>query len=241
MNPDIQLLLAEFQKLATAQAVTQKQIAEQKDLLERRFSEADEVLDKRFREADAAVEQRIIDSELRQEVCLSTIEKAASDLTSWRQEHEGIVDDLRLRIGKLDKYWNRSMIDSATAHIEPAIFTEPPVKSERHVAPASAGYKAARPNGHGVDPHHRENEFGVVTTYTHSPLTGVDNSSANSHKFHGTAYDLVLSRNRPPKHHHNPTGKLPKMTFPTFDGTNIKLWITCAEDYFEMYFVDPSV
>ena len=56
MNPDIQLLLAEFQKLATAQAVTQKQIAEQTDLLERRFSEAGEVLDKRFREGDTAVE-----------------------------------------------------------------------------------------------------------------------------------------------------------------------------------------
>jgi len=104
MNPDIQLLLAEFQKLASAQVVTQKKIDEQTDLLERRFTEADEVLDKRFREADAAVEQRIIDSELRQDARLSSIEKTASDLTSWRHEHEGIVDDLRLRIGKLDKY-----------------------------------------------------------------------------------------------------------------------------------------
>ena len=104
MNPDIQLLLAEFQKLATAQAVIQKQITEQTDLLERRFSKADEVLDKRFREADAAVEQRIIDSELCQDARLNSIEKTASDLTSWLQEHEGIIDDFRLRIGKLDKY-----------------------------------------------------------------------------------------------------------------------------------------
>ena len=241
MNPDIQLLLAEFQKLASAQVVTQKKIDEQTDLLERRFTEADEVLDKRFREADAAVEQRIIDSELRQDARLSSIEKTASDLTSWRHEHEGIVDDLRLRIGKLDKYWNRSVIEFTTAHLEPALFTDPPVKSEQHAASASAGYKAARPNGHSVDPHHRENEFGVVTTYTHSPVTGMDNSPRNPPKIHGTAYDLVLSHNRPPKHHHNPTGKLPKMTFPTFDGTDLKLWITCAEDYFEMYFVDPSV
>ena len=130
------------------------------------------------------------------------------------------------------------MIETAT---ELAFFLEPSVKSEQHAASASAGYKAARPNGHGVDPHHRENEFGVVTTYTHSPVTGMDNSSANHHKFHGTAYDLVLSRNRPPETHRNPTGKLPKMSFPTFDGTDLKLWITCAEDYFEMYSVDPSV
>jgi hypothetical protein len=31
------------------------------------------------------------------------------------------------------------------------------------------------------------------------------------------------------------------MTFPSFDGNDLKLWITCAEDYFEMYLVDPSV
>ncbi|XP_066323372.1 uncharacterized protein [Miscanthus floridulus] len=213
MNPDIQLLLAEFQKLASAQVLTQKKIDEQTDLLERRFTAADEVLDMRFHEADAAVEQRIIDSKLRQDARLSSIEKTASDLTSWRHEHEGIVDDLRLCI----------------------------VKSEQHAASASAGYKAARPNGHGIDPHHRENEFGVVTTYTHSPVTGTDNSSANPPKFHGTAYDLVLSRNRPPETHRNLTSKLPKMSFPTFDGTDLKLWITCAEDYFDMYSVDPSV
>jgi len=235
MNPDIQLLLAEFQKLASAQVVTQKKIDEQTDLLEQRFTEADEVLDKRFWESDAAIEQRIMDSELCQVARLSSIEKTALDLTSWRQEHEGIVDDLRLRIGKLDKYWNRSMIESAAAHLEPALFTEPPVKSEQHAASASAGYKVARPNGHGVDPHHRENEFGVVTTYTHSPVTGMDNSSANPHKFHGTAYDLMLSRNRPPETHRNPTGKLTKMSFPTFDGTTLnygllalKITLTCT-------------
>jgi hypothetical protein len=31
------------------------------------------------------------------------------------------------------------------------------------------------------------------------------------------------------------------MTFPTFDGTDLKLWITCAQDYFAMYSVDPAV
>ena len=51
------------------------------------------------------VEQRIIDSELCQDACLSTIEMAASNLNSWRQEHEGIIDNLCLCIGKLNKYW----------------------------------------------------------------------------------------------------------------------------------------
>jgi CHASE3 domain sensor protein len=64
MNPDTQLLLAEIQKLSADQATIQKQLSDQKDLLEGLFVEADEALDKRFREVDAAVEQRIIDSEL---------------------------------------------------------------------------------------------------------------------------------------------------------------------------------
>ena len=104
MNPDTQLLLKEIQKLSVEQATIQKQLSDQKDLLERRFVEADESLDKRFQAADAVVEQRIIDFEHRQDARLSSIEKATSDLNSWHQEHEGVVDDLRLRIGKLNKY-----------------------------------------------------------------------------------------------------------------------------------------
>lgn len=30
-------------------------------------------------------------------------------------------------------------------------------------------------------------------------------------------------------------GKLPKLNFPTFDWENIRLWISHAESYFEMY------
>lgn len=198
-------------------------------------------MDKRFKEADAVVEQRIIDSELRQDQRLLTIEKATADITEWCQEHEGLVDDLRLRIGRLDKYWNRSVIENTVTHTEPGIFTEPPVKTEQYAASTSAGYKAARPIGHRDEHHQWENEFGMVTTYTHSPVTGMDNSPDPPPKLHGTASDLFLSHNRPPEHHHNPTGKLPKMTFPTFDGTDLKLWITCAEDYFEMYSIEPSV
>ncbi|CAD6223140.1 unnamed protein product [Miscanthus lutarioriparius] len=106
-------------------------------------------MEKLFEESDTAVERRILDSELRQDARLSIIEQAAS---------EGVVDDLCLRIGKLDKYWNRSVIE---ATVEPALILEPPIKSEQHVAPPPAGYMAARPNGHRVDNHHPKNEQGL--------------------------------------------------------------------------------
>jgi hypothetical protein len=174
MNPDTQLLLNEIQKLSVEQTTIQKQLADQRDLLERRFIEVDESMDKRFKDADAVVEQRIIDSELCQDLHLLNIEKVASDLTEWRRDHKGVVDDLRLRLSKLDKYWTRQVIESAATHVEPGIFTEPPIKSEQYTGTISAGYTAARPSGHGDEVHHRENEFGRVTTYTHSLVTSMD-------------------------------------------------------------------
>ncbi|CAD6259546.1 unnamed protein product [Miscanthus lutarioriparius] len=134
MNSDTQLLLKEIQKLSVEQTTIQKQLSDLRDLLERRFMEVEENLDRRFKDIDAAVEQRIIDSELRQDGSLIAIEQAASDFTKWRQEHEGIIDDLRLRIGKLDKYWNRSVIESAAVHIESAIFPEPPMNRIRQTS-----------------------------------------------------------------------------------------------------------
>jgi hypothetical protein len=157
MNPDTQLLLNEIQKLSIEKTAIQKQLADQRDLLEQRFVEVDASMDRRFRDADAVVEQQIIDSELCQDQCLLNIEKVASNLTEWRQEHEGIVDDLRLCLSKLDKYWNRQVFESAAANVEPSIFTEPPPQSEQHAGTISAGYTAARPIGHGDDVHHREN------------------------------------------------------------------------------------
>lgn len=55
------------------------------------------------------------------------------------------------------------------------------------------------------------------------------------------AYDLAMSRNRPPESTTPLTGRLPKLEFPEFDGENTSLWICRAKTYFEMYDADPSV
>ena len=83
--------------------------------------------------------------------------------------------------------------------------------------------------------------MGWIITHVHPPVTGMDDSPETPPRLYDIAHDLFLSRNRPPEHHYNPTSKLPKLSFPTFDGTDLKLWITCAEDYFTMYSVDPSI
>jgi hypothetical protein len=199
MNPDMQLLLMEIQKLSSGQTTIEKQLADQCDLLERHFVEVDDAMDKRFKEADAVVEQRIIDSELRQDQCLQAIEKTATDIAEWHQEHEGVVNDLRLRIGRLDKFWNHSIIEHTDAFTEPGIFSEPPVKAEQHAAPTSAGYTAARPNGHREELHHRENEYGEVTAYIHSLVTGMNDPPdplLNPMALHQISFNLVITHLR---------------------------------------------
>jgi hypothetical protein len=81
---------------------------------------------------------------------------------------------------------------------------------------------AARPNGHRIDNNHRESEHEVVTALVHSPVMSMVNPSESPPKLHGTQYDLVLSRNRPLEFPPNPTGNLPKLHFPSFDGTDLK-------------------
>ena len=43
------------------------------------------------------------------------------------------------------------------------------------------------------------------------------------------------------EHHTNPLGRLPKMDFPKFVGSNPKLWLSRCEDHFEMYSVERSM
>ena len=148
-------------------------------------------MDQRFKEAESMVEQRIIDSELCQDVRLQSIETMDSDMTQWRQEHEGIVDDIHLRLSKLDKYWTRSVFDAASPFTEPGLFPEPHFRSEQYATPTSTRYQAAWPIGHREELHHREGEYGSVTAYVHSLVTGMDDPPDTSVKIHGTAHDLI--------------------------------------------------
>ena len=51
---------------------------------------------------------------------------------------------------------------------------------------------------------------------------------------------LVVRRHTSHPLHISPTGKLPKLNFPYFNGENSRLWISRVEHYLEMYHVDPS-
>ena len=141
---------------------------------------------------------------------------------------------MRLKVLKLNKAWDRSIVEQSSS--APGLIAYPPGVEQTDKRP-SAVKMVARPSGHGVDPPPWENEFGVVTTLTHSPTNGTNSLP----QFHGTAYDLYTARNKTPYPNSWPPGRLPKFPFPTFHGENVRLWISNAEDYFDMYQVESHL
>ena len=94
MNPETKLLMDEMHRL---------------------FSEQTSQFDKRFNDVELYFEHRISDSELRQEeraanterpqdVRVQKIEVATNNLQTWRLDTKGLVDDLRLKVTKLNKH-----------------------------------------------------------------------------------------------------------------------------------------
>jgi hypothetical protein len=149
MSPEGQLLMNELQRL----------FKEQTQLLDRRFSDAEHSVEQRIIESETRLDGRLTDSESRldsiiteskrlQDVRLTTIEKVARDLEAWRQDAAGALDDMRLKVLKLDKAWDRSVIEQSTTTTG-LISTSPGV--EQTDKPPSAVETAARPSGHDVD------------------------------------------------------------------------------------------
>jgi hypothetical protein len=70
------------------------------------------------------------------------------ELQSWRQEFEGTVHDLKLKVDKLAKYWDRSLLDNDTAST--GVISHVPPSSEQTTAHPSVGTTTARPSRHHV-------------------------------------------------------------------------------------------
>jgi len=159
----------------------------------------------------------------------------AASLEEWRPEIDATVDDIRLEVGKLNKHWERAV----RARSPPLLPTSTPA-AERPFAPSNAN----RPNGHHEASNHREDGYGLVTTILHPPVKGASpvplppvpsptsctvcfpHDSTSGFRSSGGSFSS--------------TGKIPKLNFPAFDGDNPKLWISRAQDYFELCPVESS-
>jgi len=153
------------------------------------------------------------------------LEDAAQVFDEWRPHIEATVEDVRLKLGKVTRFWDHSFREHVVP--EPPIFPTPQSAMERLPAPTGAD----GPAGHCVETQHRDAGFGSVLIHTHILVKGAYSHSSPSPSNH-VASGFSCDNPMP--------GKLPKLHFHRFDGDNPKLWISRCEDYFEMYSVDSS-
>ena len=117
----------------------------------------------------------------------------------------------------------------------PSGILDPPLSSS---APPFTGVHPDGPARHRNDQHPQDYGSGMVFTHIHVPVKGTN--------VHPTPPPPKFSRNheiesspRSATSERPAFGRLPKLNFADFDGSNPKLWISRTENYFDMYSV-PS-
>ena len=80
------------------------------------------------------------------------------------------MDDLKLKVDKLTKYWDRSLLDNVAAST--GVISHVPLQLEQTTARPSAGTLAAQPSGHHDALITRADGIGENSTQSHSPANG---------------------------------------------------------------------
>jgi hypothetical protein len=227
--------------------VPEKRFTEIDESVTKRLTDIDDALTKHLTDLDLNWERHITDSEVRQsalseveqrqEALVSTIVKSTGALESWRQESKGAMDDLELKMSKLTQLMDRSILGNPQA-LTGLISGSPPIM-EQAAERSPAGITVARPSGHHIETTTRVDGIGESSHQSHYPANGmalVSNSVVTT--FHGPVYDNHPHVLHPESTNHD-NGCLPKLNFPIYEGENTRLWISTAEDYFDMYDVPP--
>jgi hypothetical protein len=125
------------------------------------------------------------------------------------------VDDLKLKVDKLTKYWDRSFLDNATTSI--GLISQPPSALEQTATCSSRVSWFLGPAGTTSKRLHGRMVLGR-TLPNPSPANGMySEPKPEVSLFHGEAYD-VHARNHPPDPNPPNLGKLLKQNFPIYEG-----------------------
>jgi hypothetical protein len=216
------------------------------------YKELDATLEARFSRYEDSWERRFADLQISHDTRMRVLERAASTFDDWSASMEGTVDDIKLEVGKLSRHWERSVRKRSPALIPTS--ASPPVTSKNtpgvhtqllqfgDFKPSSASGRpsaadiADRPNGHISDNLTREGGYGSVTTIAHPPVKGAFRLPTPPPVMVNHVKPSMDTYNR--STHLSNLGRLPKLNFPTFDGSDPKLWLSRCIDYFELYEVE---
>jgi hypothetical protein len=159
MNPDTQVIL---------------------DEIARRFSEHDVKWDRCLTEQESRWDAAFSDFTKGQERRVQALEQNTSLIADWRSSMEGVVDDLRLEVGKVSKNWERAVVDKSTS-MAGVLAPSPPV-----VERPAARFTAEPPHGHHIELFTEEDGFGSVTTLLHPPGQRYVSYSTSASLVHGS-------------------------------------------------------
>jgi hypothetical protein len=196
----------------------------------------------RMESFDANAADRLAQVDAATKTRVAALESTTAAFENWRPSMESAVDDVRYGIdlvqaetSKMNIHWDQAVRASASS--KPGILGDPRSVLGR----PPAGQWTDGPAGHRNETHRRENGYGCSDTQTHLPPNGTPNIhvplSPNlfgslAHQIDGQGFGSAPAPN---------LGSLPKLHFPSFDGDNPRLWISRAEEYFDLYNVDPCV
>ena len=113
MDPAVKLILDEMQQQFS-------------DELRKGFSEHDEKWDRRF-----------LDIEQSQGARLDRLEDAAQVFDEWRPRIEATVDDVKLELGKVTRFWDRSLRERGVR--DPIFFSTAPCQEKRRILETMCG------------------------------------------------------------------------------------------------------
>jgi len=165
---------------------------------------------------------------------VADLEKVVEELKAGQPEIYAHLDDVRFDLRALKHHDNQR--------------PPPPWMAAPHELTAArppAGSTIDWPSGHHVEMTTRVRNYGSATTVAPTPTNGM--FVAPNHDPH---YSLHFPPPNPPppapnphnsNSHHPDLGHLPKMHFPQFNGDDPQYWMTCAQNYFDMYGVHPSM
>lgn len=183
---------------------------------------------------------RVLEIADERDECVAVLESFAAEFCEWRPCVDGQLDDLRYELKRSINFGNRDLEGSNYYH--QGILAQPAPVAVRPFAGTTTNW----PNGHRVASSTWTWNYGSVMTIVPDLANGTYEAPlphpppALNPRFSSAPHNPPPPpRLHPPQTKISHLGQLPKVLFPKFDGSTPQLWITQAQSYFEMYFVDP--
>jgi hypothetical protein len=158
---------------------------------------------------------------------------AVRDLSTWKPTIEAEVSHLRMEVGNLSTKVDELVTRRDVVHPAPKVFDNISLEPGGSNTPPYIHRVAYDGYGHRSAQHHRGDGFGVVTTLTPPPVTGINQIHPNSESAIPAAehfVDPLLS-----SYTAHLAASLPQISFPQFDGHHPKMWKAKCESYFDVF------